>query len=283
VAPPRRATARTAALPARRAAPKRGPSKRSAAGTAGRRLWLPSGRSLLVGVAIAALAAGAYVTARQTSIFAVRTIDVVGGSPQLQQQVREELAPELGRSLVRIDGGEIGRRLSANAGVLAVRYDRAFPHTLRVFVTPERPVLLLRRGSEGWVVSARGRVTEKVRDVHASTLPRAYVPKETRVTLGSILPAQSGGLAAAVLAPLAAVGFTEPVRLVRVHDTELTLVLDSTAEVRLGDAGDLRLKLAVARRIVPLLGDGAAGSYVDVSVPERPVVGPLNSQVETTG
>jgi hypothetical protein len=43
--------------------------------------------------------------------------------------------------------------------------------------------------------------------------------------------------------------------------------------VRLGDATDLRLKLAIARRILRQTGAATAGDgYVDVSVPERPVL-----------
>ena len=63
-------------------------------------------------------------------------------------------------------------------------------------------------------------------------------------------------------------------------------MLGAGLEMRLGDAGDLRLKLAVARRI--LHADGAAGTahgYLDVSVPERPVLGAptLKSKVEVEG
>ena len=35
-------------------------------------------------------------------------------------------------------------------------------------------------------------------------------------------------------------------------DGELTLVLASGTELRLGDSGDLRLKLAIAKQILPL-------------------------------
>ena len=66
----------------------------------------------------------------------------------------------------------------------------------------------------------------------------------------------------------------------RATDKELTLVLRSGLELRLGDAGDLRLKLAVARRILLLQGAETSADYIDVSVPERPVVGGLNTQVE---
>ena len=66
----------------------------------------------------------------------------------------------------------------------------------------------------------------------------------------------------------------------RATDKELTLVLRSGLELRLGDAGDLRLKLAVARRILLLQGAETSADYIDVTVPERPVVGGLNTQVE---
>ena len=59
---------------------------------------------------------------------------------------------------------------------------------------------------------------------------------------------------------------------------QLSLVLGGGFEVRLGDVGDLRLKLAIARRILHMTGAGNGGGYVDVSVPERPVLS-SNSQV----
>jgi len=60
---------------------------------------------------------------------------------------------------------------------------------------------------------------------------------------------------------------------------ELTLVLRSGLELRLGDGSDLPLKLEVSRRILPHLG--ASDAYLDVSVPNRPVAGEtLDSQVE---
>ena len=270
MAPPRRATARTAALPAWRARP------------ALLRL-LPSPRSLAVGLVLICLAVGAYVGARETSVFAVRNVEIVGGSPRVQAEVRRALAPEVGRSLVRIDRSGIDRRVAAIPSVQSVRYDRVFPHTLRVIVTPERAVLLLRRGSEGWVVSERGRVLRPVRNVRVSSLPRAWVPKDTPVKTGEMLAPERGGLAATVLVPIRGSSFPARVRSVRAGGAELTLMLRSGVEIRLGDGGDLRLKLAVARRILVLQGADPAAVYIDVSVPERPVVGPANSRVEGEG
>ena len=70
-----------------------------------------------------------------------------------------------------------------------------------------------------------------------------------------------------------------PSRTVETHGTEIAFVLRSGLQVRLGDKADLRLKLAIARRILAVLGGSATSGYVDVSVPERPVVGSTNSQV----
>ena len=61
-----------------------------------------------------------------------------------------------------------------------------------------------------------------------------------------------------------------------------TAVLHDQFEIRLGTSTDLPLKLAVARRVLETMRrEGDVASYLDVSVPERPVVGEtLESQVE---
>jgi cell division protein FtsQ len=243
------------------------------------RRLLPSGRSILLGIALFGVAAGGYVGARETSVFAVRQVEVTGGTPRVRASVAAALRPELGRSLLKIDAASLVRRLAAVPEVRSATLDRAFPHTLRVVVTPERPVLLLRRGAQGWVVSARGRVLRPVRNTRLSSLPRAWMPRETRVVVGEVL-APTGAAAAAAVAPLAGVSYPAQVRFVRSGKKELTLVLRSSTEVRLGDLGDLRLKLAIARRILLAVGAEIAGGYVDVSVPERAVVAPANPQVE---
>ena len=63
----------------------------------------------------------------------------------------------------------------------------------------------------------------------------------------------------------------------RAADHELTFMLASGLELRLGDIRAVRLKLAVASRILPQLLARGGYAYLDVSVPERPVAG-INSQ-----
>jgi len=257
----RRAFARTPLVPAR-------------AGLPDLTRLAPSARSIALGLAVLAAAAGAYVLARQTSLFAVQSIDVRGGTPALRAQVRQALDDLRGRSLLRVDGDAVATAVVPIPSLRTFTYDRAFPHTLRVTVTAERPVLVLRQvpGSAAYLVAGSGRVLRSLRHPRLSPLPRLWVTKSVRIDVGAELPAALAG-AATALADLRGAALPGGVRVVSAGRSALTLVLGSGVEVRLGDAGDLRLKLAVARRILRLAGASAgSGSYLDVSVPGRPVL-----------
>jgi len=242
-------------------------------------------RAVAVGLGSLVLAGGAYAVARETSVFAVDTIDVHAGSARVRAEVRRALAPELGRSLVVIDGAEVARRVDVIPDVVSVRFDRSFTHTLRVTVRAERSVLLLRQRRSSWVVSSRGRVMRAIEHPRRSALPRLWLPAKVPVRVGELLPRYDGALAAAAVAPIAPGVFHGGIRTVVSHPGALTLVLGAGPEIRLGDLGDLRLKLAIARRILHIAAAGGApapGAYVDVSVPERPVLGGPKSQVGCT-
>jgi cell division septal protein FtsQ len=265
VASRRRPPARTAALPARRPLPELG-------------AYVPTGRSLLVALLILVVAAGTYALARETSIFAVRTLDVRGGTPAIRAEVRAALAGEVGKSLLGVGGSDIEQRLAPVTGVREFRFDRHFPNTLDVVVTAARPVLIIRQGKAAFLVSSTGRVLKTLAHPRLSSLPRLWLPtKAESPAVGKDLPPAETAAAIAV-APLASARFPGRVEDVKSDGRQLTLHLAGGFEVRLGDIGDLRLKLSIARRIVSLTGAAAGSGYVDVSVPERPVLS-SNSQV----
>lgn len=242
---------------------------------------IPSGRSLAVGVTLALLAIGAFLGARNTSVFAVQTLDVRGGTPELRAQVRAALAGELGTSLLRVSSGMVANDVESVPGVRSFTYDRAFPHTLEVVLRREVPVLVVRRvpGTEAFLVGASGRVIKTLPHPRLSHLPRLWVTKAVDVEVGAPLPPQLTA-AATALAPLRGAGLPGGVSAVRVGKDELTLQLGGGLRVLLGDTGDLRLKLAIARRILRKTGAAASGTgYLDVSVPLRPVLSPV-PQVE---
>jgi cell division protein FtsQ len=240
---------------------------------------LPSRTSLLVGCALFACAAGAFAAARETALFAVDSVTVRGAPPAVERQVAKALQPLLGESLLKIDADVVTKRLAGVSSVASSGFDRSFPHTLVVTVRPERPVAVLRSGAQAWLLSSRARVLRQLPLRARRNLPRVWVGGNASPTIGATLGDTKGGRAARALAPLPWVHFPAHVSAVSVGDGQLTFVLRSGLQLRLGDAGDLKLKLAIARRVLERLGPAAAGSYLDVSVPERPVAS-TNPQVE---
>ncbi|HEY7602738.1 MAG TPA: FtsQ-type POTRA domain-containing protein [Gaiellaceae bacterium] len=245
------------------------PASRTPPTTAYRPLLVVAIALVLVGSGV-----GAYFGARETGIFALDRIQVAGAPPTTAARIRAALRTYVGKSLVRFDRNDAARRLASVPEVADARFDRDFPHTLRVRVHLERAVALLRRGPDAWVVSSSARVLEQLRRRPYPRLPRIWLPATADVTVNSTLSGV-GARGVAAVAPLGALHLTRSVRQVLVGDGQLTLVLAAGTELRLGDSGDLRLKLAIARRILPL---AAGAAYVDISVPERPVAG-YNSQV----
>jgi cell division protein FtsQ len=227
---------------------------------------------LVAGAVVVALAVGGLMLARKSSMFAVRSIEVRGAPPAVSARIRATLERWRGTSLVGLDGRELVQSLDALPLVASASLDRDFPHTLRVRVAPERAVAVLRRGLQAWLVSARGRVLHRAALRSSPQLPRIWVPTVTPVAIGQVLPARGGGAVARALAPVAHDGFPVKIASAVLAHGELVLGLSSHVQIRMGEPDDILLKLAIARRVVRELPSGT--SYLDVSVPERPVSGP---------
>ena len=241
---------------------------------------LPTGRSILLGFALVLGAVGLYALARVTPMFALQRIEVKGGSPALAARVRGALEPLHGTSLLALDGTEVDQRLSALTDVAAASYDRAFPHTLRVVVRPERPVAIARQGGDAWIVAASARVIASSPPHARSDLPRIWLTSGAP-SLGATLTDRFGLRAVRALALADEIRLPSRVRTVRARDHDLTFLLRSGLELRLGDLHAVRLKLAVAARILPGLRAEGDYRYLDVSVPVRPVAGTtVNPKVE---
>ena len=102
-------------------------------------------------------------------------------------------------------------------------------------------------------------------------MPRLWLAKGTTIRLGGNVPA--GWLPATrALAEAHSVGLASRVKGVRPVGDELTLVLRRGTELRLGRATEVGLKLTVAAQVLRLVDSGST-TYVDVSVPQRPVAG----------
>jgi cell division septal protein FtsQ len=212
----------------------------------------------------------AYLGARETPVFDVRTIEVEGVRPPVARRVEAALRPLEGKSLLEIRGDDVARLATALPSVAGVSYDRAFPSTLRVRVETEQPVAVVRRGIEAWLVSRRGRVIKRIAQRTHRALPRIWLRQTVPVSLGGTLAAGGGGEEVTMLAALNGARVGPRVGSVHNVDGQWVYVLRGGLEVRVGTHSDLALKLAIARRILartPVFG------YLDVSVPDRPVAG----------
>lgn len=235
--------------------------------------WLacfaPTRRSLALGLGILAFALGGYLIARESSLFAIDRIEVRGGSPRVARQIHGVLASLVGKPLVGLDGAAMLRTVDALPSVVSATYDRDFPHTLRITVVPERPAAVLRRGPGSWLVSTRGRVMERLPATALPNLPRIWIATHTPVRTGAELTAagaataaHAAGLAGAFGARVASVSYTSG---------SLVFHLRSGLELLLGAGADIKLKVAVASRLLAMLPAGS--TYLDVSIPGRPVSG----------
>jgi cell division protein FtsQ len=241
-------------------------------------------RSLAAGFGLLAAALVLYLGARESSVFSVDSIEVTTEPSGQSRLVERALQPLAGQSLLEIDEDAIARRLERLPHVHLLGYDRSFPDGLQVTVSVERPVAVLRRANENWLVSGEGRVLRKLERRLRRPLPVVWIPRGLEPEIGSLLRAEKPAKAVAALASLrgSARGFVRRIWYVAEGDHGLSLVLRDRFEVRLGTASDLPLKLEVARRVLEAIRSvGTPASYVDVAVPERPVAGTtLNSQLE---
>ena len=264
------------------------PPRLLAAGFAGCQVAsaLPSGRSLLVGAGLVAVAIGLYLIARQPSVFAVHELRVEGTSPALARRIEHEVASVRGHSLVTLDGDALLARVESLPEVRSASYDRAFPHSLVLTVVPERPAAVLRRGAEAWLLSTRGLAMGRL-ELHSHLrLPRIWVPKAVAVEEGKIVSDVDIRTAVSALPAGAADKLPIRIRTARNKDGELVFVLVNGLELRLGSPADVPLKLAVAREILPRLAAPAGGgpTYLDLGLPGKPVAGgTLNPEVEVEG
>jgi hypothetical protein len=244
-----------------------------------------SRRALACAGALVAALGLLYLLARETSLFALETVTIQGAPPSVRTAILEETQGLEGESLVALDGDALVSRLEALPSVYSVRYDRAFPHALRLYVVPERPIAVVREGTNGWVVSERGRVIRRAEAGKVRAFPRVRVSEQAGLEPGAFVSDPS---ARVVLRALSLLPSRFPVRVhaVRYEEGELTFVLTSTdgerPELRLGEPADVGLKLAVGALVLRSLSaeERADLAYLDVSLPDRPVAG-SKSQLST--
>jgi cell division septal protein FtsQ len=230
----------------------------------------------------AALVLG-YVVARETPLFAVDELEISGAPVEVQREVKAALEELTGTSLVEVDAAEVERELRGLSSVHDARVDRSFPHTLRIVVVPEEPLVLVWDGRYSWVVSRRGRVIRAVEPGRRPRLPQIWSTEAATLSPGERVTDPSALVAQAALAAVPP-DFPVRIRAARSGEDGLLFVLAAETELRLGTNDDLDAKLEAAAAVLDTMSrsERLELAYLDVSLAQRPV-GLAKSQVSSDG
>ena len=220
---------------------------------------LPTGRALLVCTLLVVAAVGVYVVSRETSLFAIRTIEVRGVSPaQASRGSRARSRRSQGTSLLALGGDAVTRRVGALPDVLSVTLRPRLSRTR----SRSRSCPSGRWPSCG-AATSRGSSRRAAGSCAGSTpgqrpgLPRIWVTRQVDVSLGATLSDANALSAVAAVAPLVRVRFPVRVASVETKDGAVTLHLRSGLALIVGDTTDLRLKFVVAKQLLRERADDA--------------------------
>lgn len=246
----------------RRAGSGTGTRRRAAAGDA--RVWQQ--RLIVVAVLAALLFAGYWFWLRDSSLVAVEQVEVKGATTDQAEiaAVLEQVAAEM--TTLNVDDAKLAEAVSRFPTVASIAADASLPHKLTITVTERLPVGVLKLEGEPVGVSADGLLLPGV-EVQGQGLP--LIEAESRQ--GRL---NAEGLEQTAILAAAPEEVRDRIESSR-FDPELdsvVLELESAPEARFGDGseGEAKWRALAAVLLGPDLG---APSYIDVSVPERPVSG----------
>jgi len=224
-------------------------------------------RLLAVAVILLVLYGGYMLWFRDLSWFAIHDVTVKGATTN-EREIRsavEQVAGDM--TTLHIKDGQLRDAVAHFPTVASVGASTSFPHGLEVTVTERLPVAFIRASGQETAVSADGYLLAGT-DFDAKALPRIEGAAAHGVRLDDDAAAQAMILGATP-APL------------RNHITASTwddqrggVVVDlkNGPEVRFGDGSRAQDKWQAAVAVLSS-DDRGSPSYLDVSVPDRPVSG----------
>jgi cell division protein FtsQ len=221
-------------------------------------------------VVAAAGAAGYFLWLRDSSLVAVTDVEVAGvtsGDPERIVGELTRLAEQ--QTTLHVDADRIARAAEAFPTVKAVSVDANFPHGMRIEVTERPPALVVETDAERVAAAADGTLLAGVAVPDDGQLPTLEVgglsPSARKLEGQPLDQALILGAAPEPLKPL-----VHAVEFDRDHGVEVTL--RGGIPVRFGRGSGAEEKWAAAAAVLASPKVDAL-TYLDVRVPERPVVG----------
>jgi cell division protein FtsQ len=249
-------------------------SPRRPVGRASSTLSRPAGRGTLIRrrliaavIAIAVLYAGYILWFRNLPWFAIDSVTIVGATTH-EREIKTAVERAAGdMTTLHIKDDQLRDAVAQFPTVATVRASTSFPHTLHVTIRERLPVGFIKTGANRTAVSGDGYLLPGA-SFDPKRLPRIEEPVAHGVRLDGDTAAQATILGAA----------PQPLR-AQVMDSSwdeqlggVVVQLDGGPEVRFGDGSRAREKWTAAVAVLSSPERGSP-SYLDVSVPERPVSG----------
>ncbi len=206
----------------------------------------------------------------RSSVFEIRSVEVVGIEHLSREAVIQKAALPEGATLLRFPKAAIAQRIAADPWVAEVHVTRDFPHTLRIRIVERVPFARVDTGQAAiWLVDANGMVLGEDSAEASVAVPVVRdVPgldcKPGRRSTSEVLHN-----ALRVLAGISPELYSQVRAVSAPSIDETALVTTSNVELMFGEAVDLAKKDAVVRRIMQ--EQGASVVFIDVRNPDRPV------------
>ena len=233
-------------------------------------------RAVLALAVALALLAGGWLWLRDSSLTAIRDVEVTGSTSSQEARIRAALdAAARDMSTLHVREDALRASVAPFSSVAGLRVQTDFPHTVRIEVLEHRPVAALQTGDRVVAASGSGLLLPGVvADRDLPVIRMDAPPAGERVTNAHTLTALR--IAEAAPQPL----LHRTLRLFT-GPRGMTVTLRDGPDLIFGDASDGRRKWLAAARV--LAEPSAAGAtYLDVRIPERVAAGGLGPVAEPT-
>lgn len=223
-------------------------------------------RAVAAAIAIVVLYAGYMLWFRNLPLFSIDEVTVTGATTNEQaiKKAVEQVAGDM--TTLHLKDDELRSVVAHFPTVASVGATTSFPHTLHVTVTERLPVAFVKVGVQRTAVSADGYLL----------LGASFDPKHLPRLEGAARGARLDGDAAAQAAILGAVPAPLRDRITGSAWDEqrggVVVGLDGGPDLRFGDGSRAQDKWTAAVAVLSSAEHGSP-SYLDVSVPDRPVSG----------
>jgi cell division protein FtsQ len=225
-------------------------------------------RRVLAGVAGLALVA-ALIAAYISPLFRVQNVEIAGAA-QTDPAVIVEMADLEGQSMLHLDLSGVHERIAFLPAVKAVRVQRQWPHTVRIYVTERQPWGLWQVGGRNYVIDAEGVVLDDPPVAEGAPLIRD-TGNAVRLVPGDRVDADAVALTQALLHAVPE-ALALNVAVFEYNSSHgLTVVTDAGYRVVIGDSQNLQYKLSVWKAIEAEFGrEAMAGHLLDLRFRNKP-------------